>query len=102
MSERDSSTPQPTDPAASRRPRVAIKWAVLVIVLVALVIVNVVAVAVGRKSPPAATISVTGSGTVQGTPDTVRFQVGVQSVAPSAVGALEKNNAEVARPARSE
>jgi uncharacterized protein YggE len=64
-------------------------------VLVALVIVNVVAVAVGHKSSPAATISVTGSGTVQGTPNPVSFQIGVQSVASSAVGALEKNNAEV-------
>jgi uncharacterized protein YggE len=95
MSDQDSSTNQPTASAPSRRTRLSIKWAVLVIVLVALVIVNVIAVAVGHKSSPAATISVTGSGTVQGTPDTVSFQVGVQSVASSAVGALEKNNAEV-------
>ncbi|MHB1989092.1 MAG: SIMPL domain-containing protein [Acidimicrobiales bacterium] len=45
---------------------------------------------------PMATISVTGSGTVQGIPDTVSFQVGVQSSAATAVTALSENNARVA------
>jgi uncharacterized protein YggE len=66
-----------------------------VVVLVALVVVNVVAVARNQSRASAATISVTGSGTVEGTPDTVSFQIGVQNVATTAVSALEENNARV-------
>lgn len=47
------------------------------------------------RSAPPGTISVTGSGTVQGTPDTVSFQIGVQNVAQSAAQALSANNARV-------
>jgi uncharacterized protein len=43
----------------------------------------------------AATISVTGSGTVKGSPDTVSFQVGVQTTAKSAAEALDENNAKM-------
>lgn len=43
----------------------------------------------------AATITVTGSGTVTGRPDTMSFQIGVQSVAYSATAALEDNNAKM-------
>lgn len=42
-----------------------------------------------------ATITVTGSGTVQGTPDTVSFQIGVQTTAASAASALSENDSEV-------
>ena len=42
-----------------------------------------------------ATITVTGSGTVTGTPDTMSFQIGVQSVAYSATAALADNNAKM-------
>ena len=41
------------------------------------------------------TITVRGSGTVQGIPDTVSFQIGVQNVAPSAVAALSANSDRV-------
>ncbi len=71
----------------------------LIVVLVAVLVVAAVGlagVALGRSpSRPAGTIAVTGSGTVQGTPDTVSFQIGVQSVATSAVLALSANNARV-------
>jgi uncharacterized protein YggE len=44
----------------------------------------------------AQTISVTGNGTVQVTPDRVTFNVGVQTVAPTVDGAVNENNAKVA------
>ena len=44
----------------------------------------------------AATITVTGSGTVTGAPNTMAFQVGVQSTAGSAVAALDENNVKMA------
>lgn len=43
-----------------------------------------------------ATITVTGNGQVEGTPDTATFDVGVQTTAKNAVDALEHNNAQVA------
>jgi len=43
-----------------------------------------------------ATITVTGTGQVEGTPDTATFDVGVETTSKSAVAALEKNNAKVA------
>jgi uncharacterized protein YggE len=45
---------------------------------------------------PGATITVTGSGQVEGTPDTASFTVGVDTTARTAVDALEQNNAQVA------
>ncbi len=45
---------------------------------------------------PGATITVTGSGTVEGTPDTVSFQIGVHTSAASATGALAENDAKMA------
>src|SRR5271166_1779230 len=43
-----------------------------------------------------AEITVTGSGQVEGTPDTANFSVGVNTTASSAVAALERNNVQVA------
>lgn len=42
------------------------------------------------------TITVTGNGEVEGTPDTATFDVGVNTTARTAVKALEENNAQVA------
>lgn len=47
------------------------------------------------RSASGATITVTGSGTVRGTPDTMSFQVGVQTTAASATSALEENNTQL-------
>ncbi|MHB8378543.1 MAG: SIMPL domain-containing protein [Acidimicrobiales bacterium] len=47
------------------------------------------------SSSSGATISVTGSGTVTGKPDTMSFQIGVQNVAASAKAALAENNAQM-------
>lgn len=82
------------DAAATRR-----RWIVVVVVLVAVLVAAGVALAgveVGRgQSTPAGTISVTGSGSVKGTPDTVSFQVGASTTAPSAAAALDENNTRV-------
>jgi uncharacterized protein YggE len=48
-----------------------------------------------RSSSPD-TITVTGSGTVTGTPNTMSFQIGVQTVAASAAAALSENNVKTA------
>ena len=45
-------------------------------------------------TPP--TITVTGTGQVEGTPDTATFQIGVTTTAGTAVAALEGNNTQVA------
>lgn len=42
------------------------------------------------------TITVTGSGSVIGQPDTVNFQIGVQTIKPTATASLSANNTEVA------
>jgi hypothetical protein len=47
------------------------------------------------KSASPATISVTGSATVKGTPDTVSFQIGMETVNVNAVTALSMNNQRV-------
>jgi uncharacterized protein YggE len=45
-----------------------------------------------HHSSSAATITVTGSGTVSGAPNTMSFQIGIQTVAKNAAMALEENN----------
>ncbi len=53
----------------------------------------------GSQNPAAvsgAEITVTGSGQVEGTPDTATFGIGVTTTAHSAVSALEQNNSQVA------
>ena len=71
----------------------------LLIVIAALALVGDVlaGVALGRPSTekPSSIITVTGSGTAHGTPDTVSFQIGVSTVAKSATAALSANNARV-------
>ncbi|MHB8244271.1 MAG: SIMPL domain-containing protein [Acidimicrobiales bacterium] len=56
----------------------------------------VLASARSRAVAPNGTITVTGSGTVQGTPNTVSFQIGVHTVEPTAPAALSANDAQVA------
>lgn len=45
---------------------------------------------------PGATVTVTGSGSVEGRPDTVSFQIGVETTDPSASTALDGNDSQVA------
>ena len=70
------------------------RFTTLVVILVLLVIVGAAGVALGRsKSSAPGTISVTGSGSVMGVPDTVTVQLGVQTTASTATLALSENNA---------
>jgi uncharacterized protein YggE len=72
----------------------------LIFLLVFAVVIAAIAftgVVLGRgKSAEAATITVTGSGTVTGTPNTVSFQIGVSTTAASANAALSENNQKTA------
>ncbi len=88
--------PQEQPPAAPRTSGGPVAWLAGVVVILVVVIVAVAGVAYGRssKSSPA-TITVTGSGTVQGTPNTVSFNVGVDTTRSSAAAALAANNARV-------
>ncbi len=94
------SSDAPVHSRPSRERRLALAT-VLIIVVVALIVstISVASVAFTRnstsKSP--SSITVTGSGTAQGTPDTVNFQIGVSTVAKSAVDALSQNSARIAR-----
>ncbi len=90
------------------------------VVVVALVAIALSSVAIARSAPgagavsrqrlkvlldsesysalkPGATISVTGSGTVEGTPNTVSFTIGINTTEPSAAAALSDNDAQVRR-----
>jgi uncharacterized protein YggE len=72
------------------------QWIVALVAVLVVAAVGLAGVALGHsQSTPKGTIAVTGSGTVQGTPDTVSFQIGVQNVAKSAVLALSANSARV-------
>ncbi len=89
----ETSTPAPTTSGAHR----ASPWtAITIIALVLLVVVAVGGVAIGRSTgSKTGTITVTGSGTVMGAPDTVTVQLGVQTTASTATAALSENNARV-------
>ncbi|HEY5121141.1 MAG TPA: SIMPL domain-containing protein, partial [Acidimicrobiales bacterium] len=78
------------------RGRMGLRLAIVLIVVILVAGLVLASVALGRSSSSSrSTINVTGSGTVQGTPDTMSFQVGVQTVAASAASALAQNNARV-------
>lgn len=65
----------------------------LLVVAVVVAAVAFVGEALGRQgSASSATISVTGSGTVRGTPNTMSFEIGVTTTAPSATAALAANS----------
>ena len=67
------------------------------LVVVLLIVVLLVGILIGHSNKSsAATINVTGSGTVQGTPDTVNFQIGVSNTGASATKALNANNQQIA------
>jgi len=77
----------------------AIAWLTAAVAVLALVVVGVAGVAFGRSTtggdPPDPTITVTGSGTVKGVPDTCSFTIGVNTVRSTAVLALQANNAQM-------
>ena len=73
-----------------------IAWLTAAVAILIVVIVAVAGIAYGRSTKgTTATITVTGSGTVQGTPDTVSFNVGVHTIRASAAAALDANDRRV-------
>jgi len=89
---------QSSNTAASSQPQPSVSRIALVVVVVValLVIVGGAGVALGHSTKSTTgTISVTGSGAVKGTPDTATVQLGVQTTATTATGALKENNARV-------
>jgi uncharacterized protein YggE len=90
----------PVDSAGDWRPRTRTAprgaWFGATVVLVVLAI-GAVGLLVGRSTRAGAagavgTITVTGTGTVQGVPDTLQFSVGVQTIRGSATAALTAND----------
>lgn len=90
-------------PGRTRTPRLdAASW---VPALVVLVVISLCAAGygltrsskAGAATTPAGTITVTGTGTIEGTPNTVQFSVGIHTVRGNAVAALGANNSQVAR-----
>ncbi len=71
-------------------------WVLTMFTALVVAAVGFVGVALGHHGNGArSTITVTGSGTVQGTPDTINFQIGVSTVNPTATAALNENDAKV-------
>jgi len=94
----DTATTNATEHHAWRAPRGRMGLRIAIVAIVVILVAGLVlaSVALGRSSSSkSATINVTGSGTVQGTPDTLNFQIGVQTVAASAAAALSQNNARM-------
>jgi uncharacterized protein YggE len=84
-----------TGHATGHRPRMT-GWILTMVTALVVVAVGFVGVELGNsKGGARSTITVTGSGTVQGTPDTINFQIGVSTVNPSASAALTENDNKV-------
>jgi uncharacterized protein len=80
---------------AGHRPRLT-GWILTMFTALVVVAVGFVGVVLGHsKAGATSTITVTGSGTVQGTPDTINFQIGVSTINPSATAALTENDNKV-------
>ncbi len=97
-------SPQSNDRAVRHTPgrgdgpvsRAALRASLFVVLAAVVATTAFVGESLGHSSPRGgATITVTGSGTVEGTPNTLSFTMGVQTIAASAVAALAKNNVEV-------
>jgi uncharacterized protein YggE len=81
---------------SGRRPRLT-GWILTMLTAIVVVAVGFIGVVLGHSRAGAtSTITVTGSGTVQGTPDTINFQIGVSTVNPTATAALTENDQKMA------
>lgn len=93
MSSHDDTTPTDRVAPRYRGPGGLARMALLIVFAIVIAAVAFVGETLGHaRSSHAATVTVTGSGTVMGTPDTVSFQIGVQTTAASAAAALRQNN----------
>ena len=79
-----------------RRGSQARPWGIVsAVVVAAALIVSAVLLRHPASAASPATVTVTGSGTAQGAPDTLSYQIGVNSTAATATAALEENNSRV-------
>jgi uncharacterized protein YggE len=80
----------------AHRPRLT-GWILTMVTALVVVAVGFVGVVLGHSkgTTTRSTITVTGSGTVQGTPDTINFQIGVSTVDQTATVALTENDNKV-------
>lgn len=79
------------------RPWNATNWLVALVAVIVIIAVGFAGAALKSSSKASpATISVTGTATVKGTPDTVSFQIGMETVNVNAATALTLNNQRVA------
>jgi uncharacterized protein len=91
---RSSANPQDPERRSAAARGVAWPYALIAVLLAAGIALG--GVALGRRgSSTPGTITVTGSGSVKGTPDTVGFDVGANTTASSAAQALSLNNAKM-------
>lgn len=106
MSETPPVAERPAAPAApaAPSPQHGTRTATLVVLTVAVTVVLIAGVglagaAIGRSTRGGSpgTITVSATGTVRGTPDTVEFTIGVQTTQPTATQALDVNDARIAR-----
>ncbi len=79
------------------RPWGALNWLIGLVAILVLIAVGFTGAALKHsdKTTSPATISVTGTATVKGTPDTVNFQIGMQTTNVNAAAALSLNNGRV-------
>ncbi len=86
--------------SSTMRTRGRVVFALFLVIAVLVFVGDILSAVTLGRSPGshsnAGTVSVTGSGTATGSPNTVSFQIGVSSVAKNASSALATNNARVA------
>jgi hypothetical protein len=93
----DHNHDQHARPAQRRSSAFPVRMVFLIVFAVIIAAIAFLGETLGHsRSSAAATITVTGSGTVTGTPNTMSFQMGVQTVAASAAAALSENNVRTA------
>lgn len=86
----------PPPPRGLHTPTLIVLTVAVTVVLIAGI--GLAGAAIGRSSRSGApgTVTVSATGTVRGTPDTIEFTVGVQTTRATATGALAANDARVA------
>jgi uncharacterized protein len=96
--EHPPAAPQYAPVRAPMRP-FAVTVLAIVVALVVVGGIGLAGAAIGRSTRQStlSTITVTGSGTVQGAPNEVQFTIGVQTTASTATGALTENDARAAK-----
>src|ERR1035438_3797648 len=103
MSDNTGTTESGPTRGSGGRPWNAVHWLVGLVAVLVLIAVGFTGAALKQSNKPTAapaTITVTGTATVKGRPDTVNFQIGMQTMNANAATALSFNNSRVA--ARSE